>query len=410
MKKVCTLALACLFALAAPAEVFAEGFGLYEWSARGVALGGATMARKPDPSVIASNPAAITQLPGAQLQAGLSLVMPYGKMTFDEGGTYKVKDKTWTIPNFYYTQQVTDRLFLGVGEFSRFGLGFEYPSNWPGKYNIYEASVVTASVNPNVAYKLTDKLSVAVGVEVMYVDITLKKKVDGTQGIAPGAMDIDFNTGTENWEYAGNIAVHYQFNEQWAVGASYRTRLKHDIDGKLKVDRGHPLNPNIKDQDFTATVYMPDSASFGLAFAPTPRLSFEAGAVWTHWSRFTDLDFYFDDLGYQPNKKFWHNTWRLNFGVEYALTDWMDLRAGYVWDECPVPESREDYLIPTDNRNIWSVGVGFKPRNWTIDLTYAFVDPRERHYKGRDDGSGVKAGKTHDSGSHIVSMSVGYRF
>lgn len=416
MKKTRIAVLALLIMLAAPASAFAEGFGLYEWSARGVALGGATMARTPDPSAIASNPAAITRLPGAQVQGGISLVMPYGKMTFESGPgagkTYKVKDEVWPIPNLYYTQQVTDRLFLGVGEFSRFGLGFDYKDDWGGRYNIYEASVKTGSVNPNIAYKVTDKLSVAAGIEVIYVDITLKKKVN-----AGPFGDVDFDNNVKNWEYTWNLAMHYQFNDQWAFGAMYRFWFKHEVDGTLKTDKQIPAFGMV-DQDFTATVYMPDSLSLGLSYSPTPRLSFEAGAIWTHWSKFAGLDFYFDrPIGapgsatrYKPNKKYWENTWRLSIGVEYALTDWMDIRAGYVWDECPVPESREDYLIPTDNRNIWSLGVGFKPANWTIDLTYAFVDPRERHYTGTSKAEGVYESKTHDSGSHIVSLSLGYKF
>lgn len=407
MKRMRILTLALALILLTPSQVFAEGFALYEWSARGVALGGAVMARKADPSVISSNPAAITSLPGAQVQGGVSLIMPRGKMTFtsgpDAGRTESVKNDVWAIPNIYYTQQVTDRLFLGVGEFSRFGLGFEYPDNWGGRYNIYEASVQTASLNPNVAYKFTDKLSLAAGVEIMYVDITLKKKAASPLG------DIDFDNNVKNWEFGWNLAMHYQFNEQWAFGLGYRSKLKHNVDGTLKVDKTLPYPYNVHNQDFTATVYMPESVSLGLAFSPTPKLSIEAGGIWTHWSQFTDLDFDFEDMGLKENKKYWKNTWRLNIGIEYALTDWMDIRAGYVWDQCPVPKDREDYLIPTDNRNIWSVGVGFKPRDWTIDLTYAFVDPRERHYRARPQ-DGVYAGKTHDSYSHIVSMSVGYKF
>lgn len=411
MKKIKVLALACLMVMGVSSPAQSEGFALYEWGARSVALGGATMARKPDASVLSSNPAAMTRLEGTHVQAGITGVKPHGKMDFADGppsgrgaGTSdKVKNKVWTIPSAYFTHQLSERAFIGIGEFSRFGLGFEYPDDWAGRYNIYQVSVVTASINPNFAYKVTDKLSLAVGAEFMYVDISLRKKVQA------GPVDIDFNTETENVEHAFNFALHYQFNEQWAAGAAYRTRLKHNVEGKLHTDRDIP--GAIYNQDFTATVYMPDSASFGLSYSPTPKLSIEAGAIWTHWSQFTDLDFQFEGayLGKRQNKKYWHNTWRLNIGVEYALTDWVDLRAGYVWDECPVPEDREDYLIPTDNRNIWSLGAGFKLSNWTIDTAYAYVDPRERHYKSRPQ-DGVYESKTRDSGSHILSLSVGYKF
>lgn len=417
MSKIRLFALACLMVMGTPTTLFAEGFALYEWGARSVGLGGATMARKPDASVLSSNPAAMTRLDGTHIQVGITGVIPHGEMDFTDGpstgrgagSSDKVKSKVWPVPSAYFTHQVNERLFLGIGEFSRFGLGFEYPGDWGGRYNIYDVSVVTASVNPNLAYKVTDKLSLAVGAEFMYVDITLKKKVPSAGLGIPGPnFDIDFENSTDNVEHAFNFALHYQFNDQWAAGAAYRTRLKHNIDGKLRVDPN--LGGPLVDQNFTATVYMPDSASFGVSYSPIPKLSVEVGAIWTHWSRFTDLDFQFDYLPKAYNKKYWDNTWRFNIGIEYALNDWIDLRAGYVWDECPVPEDREDYLIPTDNRHIWSVGAGFKLRNnWTIDTAYALVDPRERHYKTRA-ADGVYEGKTRESRSHILSLSVGYKF
>lgn len=406
MRKMRMLALAIFMLLATPTQLLAEGFAVYEWGARGVALGGATVARTPDPSVVATNPAAITHLDGSQVQLGISLVMPYGKMSFNDGKTHKLKDRVWPMPAMYYTQQINDKLSFGIGEFSRFGLGFDYGRDWDGAQNISRVKLLTASLNPNFAYKVTDKLSVAIGGEIMWLDILLRKNAYDN-GPFKSRSDV---TG-DNIGFGGNIALHYQFNDQWSAGIGYRSPVKHKVEGEAKFTNSNPMLTNFGfvTQDVEATVTLPESVTMGLAFSPIPKLSIEASAVWTRWSRFTDLDLEFDVLNKVENKKYWHNTWRLGLGVEYALTDWIDLRAGYIWDECPVNEKYEDYLIPTDNRHIWSVGVGFKPGNWTIDTAYAYVDPRERHYNARP-ADGVKAGKTKDSGSHVASISVGYKF
>jgi long-chain fatty acid transport protein len=59
--------IALLLSLAAGSAAFGAGFALYDFSARGNALGGAMVGRADDPSALALNPAGITQIPGAPL-------------------------------------------------------------------------------------------------------------------------------------------------------------------------------------------------------------------------------------------------------------------------------------------------------------------------------------------------------
>ncbi|MDL2285362.1 OmpP1/FadL family transporter [Desulfovibrio sp. OttesenSCG-928-F07] len=418
MKKLRILALACAFVAFASTQAMAEGFAVYEWSARGIALGGATVAREPDPSVVAANPAAITGLEGKQMQLGLSIVKPYGRIKMHDGpkkgSTYKLKDSHWAMPGLYYTQKLNDRLSVGIGEFSRFGLGFTYPKSWAGTYNIYKISLSTASVTPVLAYKVTDKLSIGGGLEFMYLDITIQKT-----GAVPGLGTADIDVTGQNLSLGASLAAHYQFNDKVAAGITYRSPVKHRVSGESEIKpdagiAGHPLYSQVfKDQDVSAKVTMPESVNMGISLRPSKKLSLELGAVWTRWSRFTNLDLYFESpvgLGYQASPKNWKNTWRFNIGVEYALTDWVDLRLGYVWDGCPVNDKHAEYLIPTDGRNIYSAGAGFKlTKALTLDLAYAFVDPRERTYE-TGTATGVYASKTYSSGTHIASVSVGYKF
>ncbi|MDL2291050.1 outer membrane protein transport protein, partial [Desulfovibrio sp. OttesenSCG-928-F20] len=177
LKHCLRLAVFCCF-LAFAGNAFAEGFALYEYSARGVALGGSMMARKPDPSAVAYNPALITQLKGTHVMAGVTAIYPKGKMRWTdpdtgEQGRTLLKNSIWYIPHGYFTHQINDDWFFGIGEFTRYGLGFEYPHDWPGRFNIYEVSLVSASLNPNIAWRATDKLSLAAGVEIVYVNLDL---------------------------------------------------------------------------------------------------------------------------------------------------------------------------------------------------------------------------------------------
>ncbi len=424
----------CFFAFAGLAS--AEGFALYEYGARGIALGGAMTARKPDASAVAYNGALLTKLPGTHIMGGITAVAPKGKMQWANGDSTSVRDSLWALPHAYYTQQINERWFFGIGEFTRFGLGFEYPHDWPGRYNIYEVSLLSGSLNPTLAWKATDKLSLAAGVELVYVTLDLKKRV--RRPLSPGNpynMEMDSNIQDAEALGAGfNLAGHYQFNDQWALGLQYRSQVRVHAFGEVDfsylgvsgpdptipdpVSQGAAAayNANVKDGTAHATVVLPDSISGGIAWTPIPELSLEVGATWTRWSTFNSLNIH-TPQGISYNPKHWNDVWRLNAGIEYQALDWLTLRAGYVWDQSPMTSRYKDYLVPTSDRQIFSCGLGFQWEAWTLDLGYAYIKPKNRSYRDEPSiggGTGALTGtmesRTKDISTQLFSVSLGYEF
>ncbi|MDR0338849.1 MAG: outer membrane protein transport protein [Desulfovibrio sp.] len=429
MVKTCVRLALMLCFVASAGNVFAEGFGLYEWSSRGVALGGAAMARKPDASSVAYNPALLTRLSGARAMVGVSAVMPRGKVqwTDEHGkqGTTTLKRLNWFIPHAYFTRQLNDDWVFGIGEYTRFGLGFEYPHDWIGRHNIYEVELTTFSINPNIAWRATENLSVAAGVEVMYVSLDLRKRVAvGDVTVAPGLTlkggDFDVNIrNADAWGVGGNFALHYKFNEQWAVGLQYKSKVRVHAFGDVSynnIDMNPMLysNPRVMGNQKNGTahsvVVFPDSVSAGLAYMPIPELSLEAGFVWTRWSAFNSLNIHFPQpMGKQDTPKHWRDAWRFNAGIEYEMCDRLTLRGGYVYDQTPMTEAYEDYLVPTNDRHIWSAGIGLNFDAWTVDLSAAFIDAIGRRYQA-DARTHTVRSRAKASDTYIYSLSVGYKF
>ena len=430
LRYLCAMAFVVLFA----GTALAEGFALYEFGARGMALGGTLVARKPDPSAVAHNPALLTRLPGINIMAGVSTVTPVGEMDsidrFGNKDTTALKRSTWLIPHAYYTHQINDRFTFGVGQFTRYGLGFEYPHNWPGRFNIYEVALTSTSFNPNIAWAATDKLSLAAGVEVLYVDLDLKKRVefDGAKaGLPPGAVVLEVDSNIQKAQDVGmgwNVAMHYQFNDQWAFGFQYRSQVRVHAKGDVQYSlmsasgpyaamAGQTVFNNVfKDGKAHSTVVLPDSYTAGLSYTPFPELSFELAATYTGWRTFRDLNIHLPDpIGESRNRKHWKDAWRIGFGIEYTPLDWLTLRAGYMFDESPMPSGpNEDYLVPTEDRDIWSLGVGFHWGSWTVDLAYAHIGARQRVYKANST-TNVLDSRTHrDNTTHTTSLSIGYQF
>jgi long-chain fatty acid transport protein len=134
----------------------------------------------------------------------------------------------------YITQQINDKWWAGFGIFSRFGLGTQFDPNWPGRYNSYYARIRTVELNPNIAYKVNEKFSVAGGFNLMYFDLKLEQKINaGTFGGAattyPNLPDANSTMEGDAWGWGFNLAMHYKPTEDWMLGVSYRSRVSQKI-------------------------------------------------------------------------------------------------------------------------------------------------------------------------------------
>ena len=156
MKALRVVGLWVALVLGVASSAMAEGFALTEWSARGLGLASGMVGRADDVSAIAYNAAGITQLPGVQVMGGMALVAPMGTLSLDtDNGKQETTTKpaVWAAPHAYASWQLNDSLWLGLGVFSRFGLGNSYDQNWTGRYN-RSMPMVMPSMTANLLAKL----------------------------------------------------------------------------------------------------------------------------------------------------------------------------------------------------------------------------------------------------------------
>ena len=107
------LAFAAAAVLMAPQMVGAEGFAIYEWSAEGLAMGGARMFAENDAANMAYNPASITKVKGEAAKISATYLSPHGKYDlegvapgFENTGHNRVHP-AWA-PGMYYVRQIND--------------------------------------------------------------------------------------------------------------------------------------------------------------------------------------------------------------------------------------------------------------------------------------------------------------
>ncbi|WP_147821069.1 OmpP1/FadL family transporter [Salidesulfovibrio onnuriiensis] len=409
----CLMLTACGLAAVSISNAHAAGFALYEWSSRGNGMGGALTALVDDASAIAYNPSAMTRVEGTQSMAGVTLIQPHADVEMN-GETASTKGKVYVPPHAYITHQVNDDLWVGFGAYTRYGVGTNYDHDWEGRYNVYKASLESHSFSPAVAYKVNDKWSVGAAVDAMWLSFDLRKIISPLSPV-PAARNADLHLDNTGWAWGGNISTHYQFTDKLSVGAIYRTPQRLVGSGKTKI-----LETGVE-EDLTMRATLPGSLTFGLAFEPTDVWRFEVDAIYTNWSDYKQIEYrygsqtatqaFFGQSQTDAAKHF-KNVWRLQVGTEIDINDANTLRLGFVWDQSPIKTGYEDYMLPTNDRTMYSVGYGYKSGDWNVDLSLMYLNMDDRHIDARGNSlvTGIYDTDITGSSAYLGGVSVTYNF
>lgn len=369
-KKLLALLSAAAIAACASSAAFAEGFGVYEWSAAGTAMGENYMFAEEDPAVLAYNPAQMTKLNGTYFSIGASMVNPDTKVLFSRVNPFfgaGSGDQLWdnefdmsVAPYMYYVTKSGKNSWWGIGLFSRFGNQLEYNDLWPGKYDTIFSGIKGITIQPTYAFKIGDKLSAAVGLDINYVKLRMRKNIPGqTYGLGDIGTDLEGDTINVGWL----ASLMYDFTPQTSLAVTYRSRIKHTMDDADIAFNGLEAL-GIRSRGASGTVTLPDSLSIGLGHKFNDRTRVELNAVWTNWKTYNALNIYFDKpvltLPGSMNPKDWDASWRYGIGIEHKLSKQWSVLAGYVYDESPVPDQYMDFTIPTGDRHRGSLGFKYR--------------------------------------------------
>jgi long-chain fatty acid transport protein len=396
-------------AVLAAQTVLGAGFGIYEGSARGNAMGTEVTADPASPSVLYNNAAGMTELDGTQVEAGVTLIRPSQTVvTMTPAGVDKnyAESKWWTPPSAYATYQVNEKVWAGMGIFSRYGLGVDYEDDWAGRYDVQEATIQSLDLNPSVAFKVLDNLSLAAGLRAEWFEFELTKALPtGVPFVDP---DLQLNLKGDSWGIGYNLGAFYQATDWLAFGLAFDSEIDQEVEGDYETT--HPL---LAGGEGGGDITTPAIVRFGTSVQATEKLKINAGVIYTMWSSYEELTIDFDPalLGQIPTsttEKNWDDVFRYQIGVEYALNETWALRAGYIYDETPDPDAHVDYIVPGNDRNLLSIGAGYQKGDFFCDLSYTYLMIEDRDIAARP-AEGVLPGEFDGGDAHLIGVSVGYK-
>jgi long-chain fatty acid transport protein len=407
MKKLTTVV---MLATMSAGAAFGAGFGLYEASARGNAMGGGLVGSTGDASANYYNPANLTECTNISVMVGISLINPFADAKVNGIQQSKMNAGWFPPPHAYLAVPLMKDLVFGFGSYCEYGLGTKYDNNWAMQWDTTETTIEQFTFNPNLAYKITDWWSIGIGARMSYITFeNYKNPLVGMNAGAPifGRTHLegdDFNCG---WL----LSTQFKLTDDLSLGAIYRSRISHTIKGDM--DLTTPAGGISGGAH--ADLELPASATVGLNYDITKKFRSGVALTWTEWSTIDTINFNLP-TGVNPLDLGWDDAWRVGFGFEYDFTDDFCGRIGYNYDMDPSHKNHGTTMLPPGDRHIVGFGIGYKILdNLRVDLGYNFIimESTTRMLHTHDASSGSERDfkfQTDNAYSHIASLSVTYNF
>jgi long-chain fatty acid transport protein len=359
-----TTTIACLTAFTSTS--YASGFRVPEITVTGTATSNALIANTEDVGALAFNPASMSFHDATVAQFGVNYVS-YEASVNPAGGTPtdSTGEDSFLIPNI--TLMIPgNSMSFGLMINSPFGLETKWPTGTFPQLSINPqlepatSRIKMFNVNPNVAFKIDESTSFAVGLD--FYDVP--ELVFNTH-----ASKITGNGSGVGW----NIAYTKKLGK-FNIGASYRSSVKTDITGSA--NDTFPA---------TASVEFPDLFQAGVYFQATEKFAVEFDIEHIGWSSFDKVAI--TTLNPTPppftatitSTNNWEDTWVYRLGFYYQMTPATKLMFGYSFDETPQPDSFFSARVPDADRQLFSVGVSHQFNNkWVMEAAYMYVDVDSR--------------------------------
>lgn len=360
------LAVTLTSAALTPSAVQALGIRVPDQDPFAIARGNAFVATADNPSAIYYNPAGITQLSGHNFSFGANILSVSDRYTSPTGAEFDTESKVHVLPQFYYAFSPESMpLSFGLGFYSPFGLGVEWPDQTPFRQLALKGEMAYATINPVVAWKINENVSIGAGAMINYADTTLSRGLAPAGAPVPSGNRLEFNG--DGWSAGFNFGVRWEITERHSVGATYRSATEMSFSGDTFISFPTPVTlPS------SADFQLPQNVTVGYSFRPNEKWNIEINADWTDWE---SLDTVVLEQPSPPNVDLpfnWRSSWMIMLGGTRYLNNGWNVSAGYIFSENSVPDESFNPSVPDSDRHVFSAGFGKQVNQVSVDFALQY--------------------------------------
>lgn len=332
------------------------------------------------------NPASISALKKSELSFGLGIILPETRVSSSLGsmsGSTKGNAGSIPVPNmsFVWRRCPKSPITFGLGLSAVGGAASLYAADAPGEMNpilaqrAKSATVVILQVTPTISYQVTDKLSVGVAPLIDLASLSINPM---QLGQPLGAHNEIHNYGTRYaWGGGFQIGAFYDFKNHWKTGFMFKSPIwaeslrfsgtRVGLDGE---NRPIPVNG-------TFDLDLPMTLSFGVSYDGFKNTVIGMDVRYFDYGNTTGFK-----KGVNPTTGIvegldWESVMSVAVGVERTVNKKLKVRAGYCWNENPIPSrsSALNVAAPLMMQHTFSVGATYavvKDLEFSLAYSHAF--------------------------------------
>ncbi|PID46746.1 MAG: hypothetical protein CSB47_02525 [Proteobacteria bacterium] len=253
----------------------------------------------------------------------------------------------------------------------------------------------------------------------------------GMGNLTDAANDSEMKVEALGFAFGANVGAVYKPNAATTISVGYRSTTKYKLEGDG--DFTHKALANLDnlapgtlraaglvDQDATADLDLPASASLAFARKLTDKLTLHGDVTWTQWSSVPEIRIVFPDtkLSDSVTSLEWEDTVRYGVGMTYKMNEKTTLRAGMAMDPTPTPgPQHRTPRAPRSDTAWFSVGMSHRiNKKLSLDASFSYLHPEKATINytapGAKDGDpdGYFTRADVDSDAFAAALSVSYRF
>jgi long-chain fatty acid transport protein len=324
--------------------------------------GAGLAARANDAGTVFANPAGMTRFEKSTKLVSAVGVFIHAPFDPDQNSTVSgpAGDTNEFLPagSFAYIHPVTEKLRLGVSVQNNFGLALKWGETWVGRYEATKVALMAPQLQPTIAYKVNNWLSIGAGAGLTLGYLRDEKMVNNVNpALADGRMkyeDTDFAV-------QGNLGVMIEPSDRTRIGLRYLTQASLDFEDNIYFSGVGPAIATATQSlgKFDLGMKMPQSLQSGIFHQVNDAWAILGSVGWDQWSRFSRVSVRLNgttlnrvvDAGFK-------DTWHFGVGAQYQYNPKWMLTAGFSYDSAMAEDSTRPISLPLGA--MYRYGLGFK--------------------------------------------------
>ena len=378
---------------------YAGGAYIYEMAnPTDVGYGSAGLAaRAGDAGTVFANPAGMTRFENSTYMTGITPLNIYASFESNENTTATGPDDN--VNEFLSGAAIAaiipvgDRLTFGISAQNFFGLAIRWGDNWKGRYQATQVALLAPQIQPTVAYKVSNWLSIGAGAGLTMGVLQDQAKVYNATD--PTLGDGKLNYDDTSFAVQGNFGIMIEPFDNTRIGVRYLTETTLDFKSRMYMSGVSPEIAEVMKGvgQVNLKMKMPQAVMSGIFHQFNDQWAFLGSVGWDDWSEFERIHVKVDGTGMnRVVSADFRDVWHFGVAAQYQYTPKWMFSGGFSYDTPMMRGSTRPMELPLGP--MYRYGVGYKYRK-SDDLTLGggLTVLYEGELKFQDAGSPVSGGE-----------------